>query len=164
MKENETEYYLYMFILPQQKIYCAVRSVNGNGFCQCLFAGLICCPHILETNAHALTLHCVGGEIYARQRNSIQSSLLLLAHKKLDMGNFESKQGDFCLRRGVLRWSKSIFIWLKEAQNSFRWVIFFLTILKVIMVDYIDGDEWVSEWGWKDWGFFPSFGNFGISH
>ena len=101
----------YKFILsPAQKIYCAVRSVNGNGFCQCLFAGLICCPHILETNAHALTLHCVGGEIYARQRNSIQSSLLLLAHKKLDMGNFESKQGDFCLRRGVLRWSKSIFI------------------------------------------------------
>ena len=100
MKENETEYYLYTFILPQQKIYCAVRSVNGNGFCQCLFVGLICCPNILETNAHTLTLHCVGREIYA-SKESLYNPPCHFLQQKLDRGNFEPNQdfgqSAFCL-------------------------------------------------------------------
>ena len=61
-------------------MHCVGRSVNGNGFCQCLFVELICCPHILETDAHTLTLHCVPGEKYMHSKEiSIQSSLLLFA-------------------------------------------------------------------------------------
>ena len=36
----------------------AVGWVNGNRFCQCLFVSLICCPHLLETNAYTLGLYC----------------------------------------------------------------------------------------------------------
>ena len=70
-------------------MHCVGRSVNGNGFCQCLFVELICCPHILETDAHTLTLHCVrGGNICTAKKFLYNPACYFLPeYAKINMEN-----------------------------------------------------------------------------